>query len=87
MLSSVVASRDSNTDADLKGLIDQGKRLVDEAQRREVYQKVHARMADQAEWLFVYAQAETFGKRANVEWDGVPTHGSLAINLFYLAKA
>jgi hypothetical protein len=32
----------------------------------------------------VYAQAETFGKRADVTWNGVPTHGSLAINLFYL---
>jgi hypothetical protein len=41
-------------------------------------------MADQVHWLYVYAQAETFGKRADVAWNGVPTHGSLAINLFYL---
>ncbi len=86
MLSSIVSSRDSNTDTGLKQLIQQGRQEVDEAKRRDTYQQVHRRMAEQAEWLFVYAQAETFGKRANVEWDGVPTHGSLAINLFYLAK-
>lgn len=86
MLSSIVTARDSNTDTELKQLIQQGRETVDEAKRREIYQQVHKRMADQAEWLFVYAQAETFGKRSDVPWDGVPTHGSLAINLFYLAK-
>jgi peptide/nickel transport system substrate-binding protein len=83
MLASVVTARDSNTDAELKQLIQQGRSTVDDAQRRDLYAQVDKRMRDQAEWLFVYAQAETFGKRADVAWDGVPTHGSLAINLFY----
>jgi hypothetical protein len=43
-------------------------------------------MAEQAHWLFNYAHSEAFGKRADVAWDGVPTHGSLAINLFYVPK-
>jgi peptide/nickel transport system substrate-binding protein len=84
MLSSVVSARASNTDAELKQLIQQGRETVDEAKRHDIYLQVHKRMAEQVHWLYVYAQAETFGKRADVTWNGVPTHGSLAINLFYL---
>ena len=70
----------------MKALIQQGREEVDSAKREEIYRQVHARMAEQAEWLFVYAQSETFGARADVPWNGVPTHGSLAINLFYLLE-
>jgi peptide/nickel transport system substrate-binding protein len=83
MLSSIVTARDSNTDADVKALIQQGRSSVDDTARTQIYQQVHKHMREQAEWLFVYAQAESFGKRADVVWNGVPTHGSLAINLFY----
>ncbi|MBW3632916.1 MAG: ABC transporter substrate-binding protein [Chloroflexi bacterium] len=86
MLQSIVASRAHNTDEVVKALIQQAREEVDEDVRAELYQQIHARMAEQAEWLFVYAQAETFGARADVPWNGVPTHGSLAINLFYLLE-
>jgi peptide/nickel transport system substrate-binding protein len=86
MLSSVVTSKAYNTDAEAKQLAQQARESVDQQQRRQIYQQVHKRMADQADWLYVYAQAETFGRRADVTWDGVPTHGSLAINLFYTPK-
>lgn len=86
MLSSVVSARDSNTDTELKDIIQQGRSNVDDAARKQIYQQVYTRMHDQAEWLFVYAQAESFAKRADVAWNSVPTHGSLAINLFYLSQ-
>ena len=86
MLQFSVASVEHNTDEEVKALVQQGREEVDEEARVEVYRQVHARMAEQAEWLFVYAQSETFGARADIPWDGVPTHGSLAINLFYLLE-
>jgi ABC-type transport system substrate-binding protein len=67
-------------------MIQQARELVDPEERVALYQQIHARMAEQAHWLYVYAQAETFGARADNPWNGVPTHGSLAINLFYLLE-
>ena len=86
MLQSIVSSRKHNTDEEVKALIQQARELVDKEAREELYRQVHARMAEQAEWLFVYAQSETYGARADVPWNGFPSRGSIAVHLFYLLE-
>src|SRR5690606_4187468 len=83
MLQWAVASVPQNTDEETKELIQQARELVNRDERLAIYQDVHARMADQAEWLFVYAQSETFGARADHPWNGSPSRGSVAAHHFF----
>ncbi len=84
MLQWAVASVPHNTDEDTKELIQQARELVNRDERLALYQDVHARMAEQAEWLFVYAQSETFGAQADHPWNGSPSRGSIAAHHFFL---
>ena len=86
MLQSIVSNAKHNTDEEAKALIQQARELVDKEARGELYRQVHARMAEQAHWLFAYAQSETYGARADVPWNGFPSRGSIAVHLFYLLE-
>ena len=86
MLQSIVSSAKHNTDDEVKTLIEQAREEVDEGARLKLYQQVHARMAEQAEWLYVYSQSETYATRADVSWNGFPSRGSIAVHLFYLLE-
>jgi len=82
LLQSIVGKA-HNTDDEAKAMIQQARELVDPEERIAIYQQLHARMAEQAHWLYVYAQAETFGARADHPWNGAPSRGSIAVHHFY----
>src|SRR5690606_36819910 len=59
LLQSIVGKA-HNTDEEAKAMIQQARELVDPEDPIAIYQQLHARMAEQAHWFYVYAQAETF---------------------------
>lgn len=64
-------------------LVQDAKSTIDPDERKRIYQELFRRMADQAHWLFVYAQADAFGKQRDVDWDGFPHLGSTTLHFFF----